>query len=139
MNSDNPRKPDPTPHPVVVRLQRSDRQETEDVIALVGFIGPRQDGHVRIYPDAGYQRWLAIPADSIVDSEPGDDGRTVIWVTGEAMRADMFTDNALAALDAELTPRGGMSTWNLLPETRYVAAGMLDLLVTAPTREGAYP
>jgi hypothetical protein len=139
VNSDNPRNPDPVPHPVVLRLQRSDGEETEDVIALVGFVGPRRDDHVRIFPDPSYQRWLAIPADAIVDSEPAEDGRTFIWVTGDAMRAEMFTDNALAALDAELMPGGGMSTWNLLPDTRYVAAGMLDLLVTTPVSEGAYP
>jgi hypothetical protein len=134
----SPRDPDPTPNEIVERLQRSDG-ETEDVIALIGFIGPRWDDHFRLYPDAGYQRWLAIPADAIMDSAPAGDGRTLVWVTGDAMRAEMFTDNALPALDREFAPGGGMSTWNLLPETRYVAAGMLDLFVTTPASEGAYP
>jgi hypothetical protein len=130
------RAPDPDPNPIVSRLIR-EGSETEDVVALIGFLGPVTDdsaaSHRRIYPDLFYQRWLELPTNVILDSAPIDadapGGRTVVWVKREAMRAPIFNpDIAVDELIAEHFVDGGMSTWSFLPDSRYDAARMLNLL-----------
>jgi len=134
------RQPEPPADDIVDRLQDSDN-ETVDVVALIGFVGPvREDGsggHRRVYPDIEYQRWLAIPAGAIVDSVPASLGRTLIWVDGDVMRDDVFKDSVLEALDGQFAPGGGMSTWTLIPDSRYIAAEMLGLLAHSPAVERA--
>jgi hypothetical protein len=133
----SPRVPDPDAHPILSRLVREGSDdEIEDVVALIGFLGPVTDAsesHRRIYPDLFYQRWLALPTDAIVDTAPVDadvpGGRTVVWVTRAAMRAPIFDpDVAVDELVAEHFVDGGMSTWSFLPDSRYDAARMLNLL-----------
>ena len=126
------RNPTPAPHPLVIRLTRADSEtDTEDVVALVGLVGTGAAGRVRLFSDQHLQRWLDLPADAVVDSFPVDPedelSQTVVWVTREAMREPMFSDSALEALEAEFIG-AGMSTWPLIPDSRYVAAAILDLL-----------
>lgn len=123
------RVPNPPPNEVVERLQ-GPGNEVEDVVALIGFVGVPVDGQVVLHPDVDYQRWLAIPEDDVVDSEPtpAGDGRSVVWIKRTAMQRHVFTANVLAALAEQFEDHGSMSTWPLIPDTFYVAAGMLDLL-----------
>ena len=133
------RVPNPTPNEIVERLQGPDN-EVEDVVALIGFVGVQRDGHVVLHPDVDYQRWLAIPADDVVDSEdvPDGGGRSVVWVKHSAMQQHVFNENVLETLDQQFE-HGSMSTWPLIPDTLYVAAGMLDLLPRDPeTGQGGY-
>ena len=129
------RVPNPDPDPLVPRV----RSGSEDVVALVGFVGEGAEGHLRIYADHHLQRWLDIPADAVVDSVRIEDddplgGRTMIWVAREAMAADVFDPDVFGALEAHFLD-GGMSTWPLIPDTRYVAAAILGLLPRGPLPE----
>jgi hypothetical protein len=132
----SPRVPDPSPDPIVDRLgDPANQPDTEDVIALNGFIGPGAAGGFRIHADRGLQRWVEVPA--IVDSQqvdPGDElSRSVVWVDRQMMLEDLFegapgqSDGRLANVKRELgvVP---FSTWNLIPETRLAAADLLGLI-----------
>ncbi len=133
------RVPNPSPNEVVERLQSPDN-EVEDVVALIGYVGVPRDGHVVLHPDVDYQRWLAIPNDDVVDSEPtaSGDGRSVVWVKRTAMLQSVFNEGVLTTLDQQFE-HGSMSTWQLIPGTLYVAAGMLDLLPRDPDAgQGGY-
>jgi hypothetical protein len=137
------RNPRPKPDPLVTRLTR-EGNETEDVVALVGFIGPQRGRNLRIYADRHLQRWLEIPSanvkDSIrVDTDDPLGGRTVIWVDRAAMTGPVFDDAVLKAMQRHFVD-GWMSTWPLIPDDRYVAAELLGLLPsweTAEYEEGA--
>jgi hypothetical protein len=126
------RDPSPEPDPLVTRLTR-EVNETEDVVALVGYVGPQREGNLRIYADHHLQRWLEIPAGNVKDSirigaEDPLGGRTVIWVDRVAMTAEVFDAEVLSALDQRFVGSAQMSTWPLIPDNRYVAAEMLGLL-----------
>ena len=128
------RVPNPEPDPLVERLTRA-ANETEDVVALVGYVGPNREGNLRIYADHHLQRWLEIPAGKVKDSIriDGDDpfgGRTVIWVERDTMTAEVFDAEVLSALDQRFLGSARMSTWPLIPDSRIVAAEMLGLLAT---------
>ena len=104
--------------------------KVREVIALVGFEGPGEPGNARLYPDIDFQRWMDFPEEDIVarapltNFNPGRQGRTVIWVTQESMAREVFRGDPLANAFAG----SRMSTWNLLPGTRFVAAELLDLV-----------
>lgn len=127
------RNPSPDPHPLVTRLTREGSDtETEDVIALVGFVGTGPSGCVRLFsPESQLQRYMDLAVGEIVDSRPVDPGDelspTLVWVTRATMVEPMFTPEALTALEAEFTGCG-ISTWPLVPDTRLVAASLLNLL-----------
>jgi hypothetical protein len=129
----------PKRSPIVERLLKKGSNETEDVTALVGFVGPGNDGDVRLYPDVDFQRWMDIPPAAIVASSPLDDDdigiqgsrRTVVWVKQETMDAPVFKEDSL--LDFQNDFAGSwLSTWPLLPKTRYVAAQVLGLVPRLP-------
>lgn len=147
------RTPNPTPDPIVGRLLKQERPgetDAEDVLALVGFVGPgRQDGR-RIHPDRHLQRWLELPDGAIVDSQRIDSedelSRSVVWVrrsvmTEPVLQADV--DDGLFDQVLELLDSAPFSAWNLLPETRMVAARLLGLIPYGDepeqTGEGGYP
>jgi hypothetical protein len=124
------------PDPIIERLRKpSEEVETEDVISLVGFVGPGRNGTVRIRPDLDAQRFLEVPA--IVDRQPLEPGnelsRSRIWVLRETMLEPIF-ENEAGENDGRLTDVAAVladapfSVWNLIPETRLVAASMLDLI-----------
>jgi hypothetical protein len=132
----SPRITDPPADPMVDRLgDPANQPDTEDVIALNGFIGPGAAGGVRIHPDRDLQRWLEVPA--IVDSQqvnPGDElSRSVIWVDRQMMLQDLFeaspgvSDGRLDDVKRDLGDVP-FSTWNLIPETRLAAASFLGLI-----------
>jgi hypothetical protein len=145
--SDRERFPDPDP--VVARL-REGPTDAEDVLALVGFVGPgrmppgEDEGappdderrSLRMHADTDLQRWLEIPRDAVVHSqqvEPGEDlTRSIVWVKRPEMNEPILSDDQADALDRALDP-APLSGWNLIPETRLVAASMLGLL---PYEEG---
>jgi hypothetical protein len=134
------RNPNPEPDPLVTRLTTpEDEHATEDVVALVGFIGPQREGHFRIYADRHLQRWLEIPVDSVKDSiriDTDDElgGRTIIWVEREVMTAEVFDPAVMEAMTSFFRD-GWMSTWPLIPDDRLVAAEILGLLPTWETAE----
>ena len=132
----SPRVPDPPPDPIVDRLgDPANEPDTEDVIALNGFIGPGAAGGFRIHPDRDLQRWVEVPA--IVDSQqlnPGDAlSRSVVWVDRQTMLEEIFeaspgvSDGRLDDVKRALADPP-FSTWNLIPETRLAAAELLGLL-----------
>lgn len=134
------RNPSPEPDPLVTRLTR-EANETEDVVALVGFIGPQRDQNLRIYADRHLARWLEIPTanvkDSIrIDTDDPLGGRTVIWVDRDAMTGPVFNNAVLDAMQPHFID-GWMSTWPLIPDNRYVAAELLGLLPSWEYEEGA--
>jgi hypothetical protein len=132
----SPRIPTPPADPIVDRLtQPENRPETEDVIELVGYIGPGRGDGFRIYPDRALQRWIEVPA--VVDSQridPDDElSQSVIWVKRQTMLEPIFqgepgqSDGRLDTV-AEVLADAPFSTWNLIPETRLAAAQLLDLI-----------
>ena len=129
------RNRNPDPHPVLDRLKKADSDnETEDVISVVGFVGPRDpEGPLRLFADEEGQRYLEIPFEDFVDAEPiPDDERMRIYVNRQVMVEDAFEADVLDALGGKLVGPP-MSLWQFLPENRLVAAGMLGML---PDYEG---
>lgn len=132
------RNRNPDPHPALVRLAKpGNTDETEDVISIVGFVGPRaEDGPVRVYADEDGQRYLDITFEAFIDSEPVPDderGRTRIYVKRELMVANTFGDPATDQAQMLQTLQGSiegpsMSVWQFLPQNRLVAADMLGML-----------
>jgi hypothetical protein len=130
------RNRNPDPHPVLDRLKRPESEnETEDVISIVGFVGPRpENGPLRLFADEEGQSYLEIPFEDFVDAEeiPGDD-RMRIYVKRQLMVANTFGDpgvqqaQVLQALhNSVLGPP--MSLWQFLPQNRLTAAEMLGML-----------
>lgn len=123
----------PPDDPLIIRL-RGELQdlETEDVVTLLGRVASGPPGHTRIYPDHEAQRWMDIPNEDIVDSArvEGDDengGRTALFVRRGPMQEPMFNEAVLEALEEHFAG-SWMSTWSLIPDSRYVAAQMLELI-----------
>jgi len=127
------RRSQPTRHRVVKRVEDRGTRDTTPAVALVGFVGDGRDAkHIRLYPDVHYQRWMDIPKDDIVtfEAEHADDpdgSRTVLWVHRDKLNEPLFQDGTIEDLDKKFVD-GWISTWALIPESRYVAAEMLDLL-----------
>jgi hypothetical protein len=139
----NGRVTQPPHNPIAVRLIEdvdSETRQTVEVMALVGFVGRGRGDDYRLFSDMDYQRYMDIPPGDIVDSAPLDDGagRTVVWVRSETMFEPLFSDEAAALLADEL--QGSlMSTWILIPGSRYVAAQLLDLVPRLTDGEGPGP
>jgi hypothetical protein len=139
----SPRNPRPEADPIVADLLDTDNHPaTEDVIALIGFVGPgRQEGSFRIHPDRGLQRWIEAPVVHSARVEPADElSRTVVWVDRQIMMEPIFedphgeSDGRLGAV-AEALEDAPFSTWNLIPETRLVAASLLGLIAYGEEEE----
>lgn len=133
------RNRNPDPHPQLERLTiEDDAPGIEDVISLVGFVGPRDpEGPLRLYADEEGQRYLEIPYDDFVDAEPlGDERqRTQVWVRRALMTDDTFGDPAPDGPQAEMLQMmqdsivgPTLSLWQFLPQNRLVAAEMLGML-----------
>jgi hypothetical protein len=126
------RERNPTPHPVACRLRRQASNDTEDVVALVGFLGAWETGApFRLYSDLSFQRWMEFPDDPevVVDTwqNPADvSGRLTIWVNREVLLQPIASDEVVNALEDGLG--GGMSAWPFVPENRLVAASLLGLV-----------
>ena len=109
------------------------RPEAEDVVALRGFLDDDRGGKRRLFADADLQKYMEFESDEVVDAEElpqesGDPGpRSVLWVKGETLREALFNEDEGSAIASQFTERG-LSGWQFLPETRFVAAGMLGLL-----------
>jgi hypothetical protein len=128
------RVPNPPSSRIVSRLLKDGSDtETEDVMALVGYVGPGRDGDVRLYPDLDFHRWMDFRREDIVDSSPLDagpaglEGRTVVWVRRASMLDPVFKPESLEDFEDDFAG-SWMSTWPLIPETRLVAAEILDLI-----------
>jgi hypothetical protein len=123
------RQRDPARHEIVTRLRNDQTGETEPAVALLGFVGDGRDAnHIRLYPDVAYQRWMDIPTSDIVDSSEFDaQGRTVVWVDRDSLNQPLFTPDTIQALDGRYAGPW-ISTWALIPDSRYVAAQLLDLV-----------
>jgi hypothetical protein len=114
-------------------LKKDSPTETADVMALVGYVGPGRNQDIRLYPDIDFQRWMDIARDEIVASSPLDAfnsgrlERTVVWVKTQWMMDPVFKPNAFQNIQSDFVG-SWMSTWPLIPGSRYVAAQILDLL-----------
>ena len=137
--SSDPRRP---PTSGIIEALRD--PDVKDVMALVGYVGPGREDDGRLYSDAGGQRWMDIPLDQIanhapleeVDGSSDQPGRTIVWVQREWMNEHVFQEEALQPADFESVFTGSwMSTWQLIPDTRMVAAEMLDLLPRLTDRD----
>jgi hypothetical protein len=132
----SPRHVPPTTDPIVERLGDPENlPDAEDVIKLIGFVGPGRPGSFRIHPDGDLQRWLEIPEDALVDSQqvdPGDElSRSAIWVDRETMLQPILDEDVIEEVLAqvkELLGPAPLSIWNLIPETRLEAARLLELI-----------
>jgi hypothetical protein len=137
----SPRIPDPPDDPIVDRLRKPGSPDVEDAIALIGYVGPGTDGAIRIYDGRDLQRFLEVP--SVLDSQrvyPDDAlSPSVVWVDRATMLDPIFEQDGQddGRIDAAVQALGNVpfSTWNLIPETRYICARMLDLIPYA--EEGA--
>ena len=136
------RNRNPIPHPPLERLKKPDSDnETEDVISIVGYVGPRlEDGPLRLYADEEGQSYLEIPFEDFVDAEEisGDD-RMRIYVKRALMVANTFGEpdeeqaQVLQVLrDSIVGPP--MSLWQFLPQNRLTAAEMLGMLPESERR-----
>ena len=138
--SDDPRRP-PT-SPIIEALLDEQTGNTKDVMALVGHVGPGRGDDVRLYSDRDGQRWMDIPLDQVAhhvpleDVEPGpvEPGQSVVWVQREWMNGPVFLEVALTDFE-EFFAGSWMSTWQMIPDTRMVAAEMLDLLPRLTDRD----
>jgi hypothetical protein len=85
---------------------------------------------------------MDIPLDQIahharledVERDPVTPGRSVVWVQREWMNGHVFREDALTDFEDEFVD-SWMSTWQLIPDTRMVAAEMLDLLPRLAERD----
>jgi hypothetical protein len=134
----SPRIPSPPDDPIVDRLRKPNSRDVEDVISLTGYVGPgRDESRLRIFADLDLARWIEVPASAVVDSQPlyPDDqlSPSIVWVERRVMLEPVFEDaqgNDDGRIDAAAAALGDVpfSTWNLIPETRYIAARLLDLI-----------
>jgi hypothetical protein len=114
--------------------EATDPASTKDVMALVGFAGPGNDGCFRLYPDVNYQRWLEIPDSEVefdaplTDFNPGRPSRRIVWVKSKWLLAPMFDVALSDEIEGYFTANSRMSTWPLVPGSRLVAAEVLDLV-----------
>lgn len=130
------RNRNPDPHPLAEALRVPDTDDAEDVLSIVGFVGPRDDpgGPVRLFADPECQRYLDIPFDEFIhaDEVPYDElGRTQIYVKRAFMAQDLFAQRDGASVQQAIEDAIvglGMSTWQFLPQNRIVAAGMMGML-----------
>ncbi len=131
----SPRIPDPPDDPIVDRLRKPDSPDVEDAISLIGYVGPGADGAIRIYDGRDLQRFLEVPA--VLDSQrlyPDDElSPSVVWVDRATMLEPIFVSaegEDDGRIDAATQALGDVpfSTWNLIPETRYISARMLGLI-----------
>jgi len=132
----SPRIDHPPDDPIVGRLRKPESREVEDVLSLVGYVGPgRDEGRVKIFANRDLANWLEVPA--IIDSQPltpGDElSPSVVFVDREMMLEPIFETEAHeddGRLDAVTEAFGDVpfSTWNLIPETRYIAARLIGLI-----------
>ncbi len=131
----SPRIPNPSDDPIVGRLRKPDSPDVEDAISLVGYVGPGANGAIRVYDGRDLARWLEVPA--ILDSQPltpGDElSPSVVWVERRTMLEPLFESppgEDDGRIDAATEALGDVpfSTWNLIPETRYISARMLGLI-----------
>ena len=107
---------------------------SEEPMALVGFVGNgATSNEIRLYPDIDFRRWMDIPLGEILhwvplpNLNPGRLERTVVWVTSAWLRGPVFNPAAVINLNANFAG-SAMSTWQFVPDTRLLAAQMLDLL-----------
>ena len=106
------------------------RKQLRDVpaVALVGFAEWWDPDNLRLYPDHAYQRWMEIPKTDIRAKAQYDDvGRTVVWVDRDSLNEPLFQDGTIEQLD-QMYAGAPISTWALIPATRFVAADLLDLI-----------
>ena len=67
-----PRKPQLTPHPLVVKLH-PDPDSPTDTVALIGYFGPsKKADSVRLYADLTFRRYYDLPTNGIAHTEPSD-------------------------------------------------------------------
>ena len=136
MNGD-PRRP---PSSAIIEALVDGTGTTKDVTALVGYVGPGRGDDVRLYPDFDGHRWMDVPIDQIAhhapleDIGPGPAGRSVVWVQREWLNGPVFREDALVDF-ADCFVGSWMSTWQLIPASRSVAAEMLDLLPRLTERD----
>ena len=138
----NDGQPEPTRHKVAQRLRQV--EDAKPAVALLGFVADGRDAdHIRLYPDVHYQRWMDIPRADIVTFEAlgaEDDataGRTVVWVHRDKMNEPLFVDGTIEGLNKQFVD-GWISTWALIPESRLVAAEILDLVAPWSDDEEGY-
>jgi hypothetical protein len=134
-----PRNDNPEPDPLVALL------DSFDVVSLVGYVGEGRtpSGYsqpsLRIHPDRNLQRWLEIPRDKVIHSQQIDSEdtltRSIVWVDHSTMVEPILSEEDVDAVAAALEP-APLSTWNLIPNTRLVAANLLGLIWDEEDEEG---
>jgi hypothetical protein len=109
------------------------------VVALLGFADEwGEGGNLRLYPEHAYQRWMDIPIDDIRARTQYDEaGRTIVWVDRDSLNEPLFVDGTIDEL-SEKYAGAPISTWALIPDSRYTAAQMLNLIAPYAGGEEEY-
>lgn len=136
MSSDLRRPPNSD---IIERLRGEETGQPKEVTALVGFVGPGRGDALRVYPDEEGQRWMDVPLARVVahasfgEVDAMRPGRTVVWIDREWMRDPVFHEDALTDFSELFAEQDSwISTWQLIPASRLVAADMLGLLADLP-------
>ena len=135
--SRDPRRPPDSD--IIERLRDDGTGQLMEVTALVGFIGSGRGGAIRVYPDSEGQRWMDVPLERVVsyasigEVDVSPNARTVVWVDREWIRDPVFREDALTDFSEFFAEEESwISTWQLIPASRLVAADMLGLLADLP-------
>jgi hypothetical protein len=95
-------------------------------VVLTGYVDDPDGDPLRISPDRDDERWLEVPKASVISIEPAN-GLSSVEVEREIMTEDIFDEEKVGRVQ-EVLADAPISTWNLIPEDRITAAGLLELV-----------
>jgi hypothetical protein len=96
-------------------------------VVLTGYVDDPGGDTLRIRPNRDDERWLEIPTASVISIEGAENGLKRVEVEGEIMFEDIFDEDVVRSVEEALAG-APISTWNLIPEDRITAAGLLELV-----------
>jgi hypothetical protein len=96
-------------------------------VVLTGYVDDPDGDPLRISPDRDDERWLEVPKDDVISIKAAPNRLSSVEVKGEIMFKDIFDEKVVRRVEEALAG-APISTWNLIPEDRITAAGLLDLV-----------
>jgi hypothetical protein len=130
--------PDLTPDTIVARLTPAHESVPEDVVVLIGYVGPTENARTIIYGDPALQTHVEVPTEDIVARErlAGEEeslaGRSAVWLRRTALELDLKPSTVEAPNDLE----GDFLTGDLLvhPSRRTTLGDAAEMItVLTPT------
>lgn len=104
-------------------------------VVLTGYVDDPDGDPLRIRPGADDERWLEVPKAAVISIEPAPNGLSGVEVEGQIMMEDIFDEDKVREVEGVLAG-APISTWNLIPEDRMTAAGLLELVPYSELRQG---